>query len=106
MHKLDNLIQEIIDFGHIVSYNQNPEDPNFQTACILFSDYLNGQLNELKEELKTQGSELEIQQATHKLNELCGLIEHNASPATSIAQWFDRLLQYCSNIHQGKTAII
>ena len=106
MQKLDNLIHEIIEFGNTISYNKNLEDINAQNACNLFSNYLGWQLDELKEELKTQGSELEIQLVTRKLNKLCSLIKHNESANEPRFNWFQNLLQYCTDTQQNKTIAI
>ncbi|MDH5764744.1 MAG: hypothetical protein OEZ38_01920 [Gammaproteobacteria bacterium] len=106
MQKLDNLIQEIIEFGNTISYNTNLEDINVQNACNLFNNYLSWQFNELKEELKTQGSELEIKLVTNELNKLCSLIKHNELATEPQFNWFQNLLQYCTDTQQNKAVVI
>lgn len=106
IQELENLIQEIIDFGKVVSYAEDPTDINFQNACNLFNDYLSWKLEELKEKLKTQGSAEEIQWAVTELAKLVQLIEQPDQTATRQDFWFKKLLQHCTDIQQNRIATI
>ena len=106
IQELDNLIQEVIDFGNVVSYAEDPEDINFQQACNLFNDYLNWKLEELKEQLKTQGSAQEIQWTINELTKLVDLIDQPEQTSATQTHWFKNLFQHCANIQQNKIAAI
>lgn len=106
MQKLDTLIQEIIDFGNVMSHAEDPADINYQNACNLFNDYLSWKFEELKEELKTQGSESEIQWTINELSKLCELIEQPEPSSAPQAHWFHNLLQHCTDIQANKIAAI
>ncbi|MCW8853872.1 MAG: hypothetical protein OQK72_04140 [Gammaproteobacteria bacterium] len=106
IQELDNLIQEVIDFGNVISYAEDPEDINFQQACNLFNDYLNWKLEELKEQLKTQGSAQEIQWTVNELAKLVHLIEQPEQTPATQTHWFKNLFQHCADIQQNKIAAI
>ena len=106
IQELDNLIQEIIDFGNVVSYAENPDDINFQNACHLFNDYLNWKLEELKETLKTQGSAMDIQWTVNELSKLVHLIENSKQTPSEQTHWFKKLLQHCTDMQQNKIVAI
>ena len=100
IHKLDSLIQEIIDFGNVISYTNDPADINYQNACNLFNDYLSWKLDELKEDLKTQATASEIQWAINELSNLCHLIEKPEESTTTQNNWFLNLFNHCTNLQQ------
>ena len=106
IQELDNLIQEVIDFGNVISYAEDPEDINFQHACNLFNDYLNWKLEELKDQLKTQGSAQEIQWTVNELAKLVHLIEQPEQIPSTQTHWFKNLFQHCADIQQNKIAAI
>ena len=101
---LDSLIQEIIDFGNVISYAEDPADINFQNACNLFNDYLAWKLDELKESLKTEASAVEIEWTINELSRLCQLIEKPEQTLPTETHWFKNLFQHCTDIQQNKIA--
>ena len=106
IQELDNLIQEVIDFGNVISYAEDPDDINFQNACNLFNDYLSWKLEELKETLKTHGSALEIQWVINELAKLGHLIEQPAQTPSTQTLWFKNLFQHCADIQQNRIAAV
>ena len=74
MKELNDLIQEIVDFGNVIAYNDNPADADYQYACNLFTQYLDGRFTELKEQLQKTGSESDMHWAARELENLSELI--------------------------------
>ena len=45
--RLQELTEEIRDFGNVIHYTDDPADGDFRNACDLFSQYLSNQLNSI-----------------------------------------------------------
>lgn len=95
MNKLNDLVQEIIDFGDVIAFAENPADRDFQNACRLFSDYLNWKLMEIKDQLKLEGSEQQLRWISNEMEKLGQLISPTNRSTTSYVQWASELLMRC-----------
>jgi hypothetical protein len=102
MKELNALIQEIVDFGDVVSYAENPADPNFQNACDLFSQYLDWRFRELKEHLDAEGLPSSSQWNISDLENLNRLMLAPKQSAEACIAWTHDLLQYCLELQRSK----
>ena len=105
MKELNILIQEIIDFGDVIAYTDNPADSDFQNACYLFSCYLEDCLKEIQYKLRGIDSDQKITWASReitKLNNLTALPRNSTAP---YIQWTRDLFQYCEGLQHSKQAI-
>ncbi len=102
MKELNALIQEIVDFGDVVSYAENPADPNFQNACDLFSQYLDWRFRELKEHLDTEGLPNNSQWNIGDLESLNRLMLIPKQNTEACIAWTRELLQHCMELQRNK----
>lgn len=100
MNELNELIQEIVDFGDVIAYNDNPADADFQNACNLFSNYLEWRLAEITEKLRATGEEAEIQRATREIEILSDLITPPQQSTDPCIQWTRNLFRHCMELRQ------
>lgn len=92
MRKIDTLLQEIIDFGELIAYAENPASPDFQHACDLFSRYLNNQFKLIKintDDFSCSAEELK------QLQQLLIAPQHNSR---SCINWIRNLFQHCARL--------
>jgi hypothetical protein len=102
MKELNALIQEIVDFGDVISYSENPADPNFQNACDLFSQYLDWRFRELKERLDAEGLPSNSQWNSRDLETLNHLMLAPKSTAEACIAWTRDLLRHCVELQRNK----
>lgn len=96
MKKFDDLLQEIIDFGELVAYTENPANPDFQHACSLFSQYLSRQFCMV--EIDTSN----IVWGEAELRELQQLLASPQNNSRSCINWIRNLFQYCSRLKRAQ----
>lgn len=104
MKELNELIQEIVDFGNVIAYTDNPADPDFQNACDLFSQYLDHRFKELKNKLHEVGTDREINWTAKELAKLGDLITPPRRSAGPYIQWTRNLFQHCEKLQRNKLA--
>ena len=103
MKELNALVQEIVDFGDVISYSENPADPNFQNACDLFSQYLDWKFTELKQQLtESDALNSDPQWDNSDLEGLNKLISSPMRSAETYITWTRELMQYCVNLQRNK----
>jgi len=102
LNKLQELQQEILNFGDVVSHTENPADIDFRNACTLFSQYLNGELSTINAQIRLKDIRPEMRQTTTQLCELSELIAPEASSNESDL-WPEKLLNFCSQLHTLKS---
>ncbi|HED33441.1 MAG TPA: hypothetical protein ENJ08_04375 [Gammaproteobacteria bacterium] len=97
-NKLNELQQEILNFGDVVNQTQNLSDMDFRNACDLFSQHLNFELDSISSNVcLIKDNRSEVHQTTAQLHQLNELI----TPATSdinTNQWSDNLNNFCSQL--------
>lgn len=96
MTKLDDLIQEIIEFSNIVSYSENPADRDLHNACCLFSDYLASQLQVVRQAMIGPASSQSTRWTAQELNQLRELITRPQPAAQDCAEWIRALFEHCT----------
>ena len=102
MKELNDLIQEIVDFGLLVSHNHNTADTNFQNACELFGGYLDWRYAEVKQSLDS-GASIEIMHiSNNEFNKLDELITSSRGTASACIEWARNLYQYCTELQRNK----
>ena len=102
MKELNVLIQEIVDFGDVIAYAENPADPNFQNACDLFSQYLDWRFAELQDKLASEGLPSNSQWTTSELESLNRLVSAPRRTAEACINWTRELFQYCVELQRNK----
>lgn len=96
MRKIDTLLQEIIDFGELIAYAENPASPDFQHACDLFSQYLNNQFKLIK--INTEDFSCTADELAH-LQTLLISPQHNSH---SCINWIRNLFQHCAQLQMSQ----
>jgi len=96
MRKIDTLLQEIIDFGELIAYAENPASPDFQHACSLFSQYLKHQFKLVK--INTQDFSCTADELT-QLQKLLTAPQHNSH---SCIDWIRNLFQHCAQLQSAQ----
>jgi len=91
MTDLDDLLKEINHFGKIISDTENPADIDAQNACLLFSNYLKSNFNEIKNKAMLNKPE----QLT---DEDISLLEQYIEDPHS--EWSQHLFQHCARLHK------
>ncbi len=97
MKNIDELLQEIIDFGELIAYTENPANPDFQHACSLFSEYLSHQFGMVEinaRNLAWDGDEL------RELQQLLVAPQNNSH---SCINWIRNLFQHCTRLQQAQS---
>ena len=95
---LDNLIQEIIDFGDVITYTENPADPHFLQACKLFHQYLQWRFKELKEQYRPMpGNQLSEHQVARLDQLICNRDVNNCD-------WIKNLFEYSMDLQRSMAA--
>lgn len=103
MKELNALVQEIVDFGDVISYAENPADPNFQNACNLFSQYLDWRFTELKAQLDNSDEGNDSSEwSSSDLEDLNRLISAPKRSADAYIGWTRDLFQYCVTLQRNK----
>ena len=103
MKELNQLIQEIIDFGDVIKYTDDPEDPNFKHACDLFMQYLDWRFDELNQKLQSDGQKCGSSLSNHELSELSQLITSPSRITETRLSWAQNLFDFCVNLQQTHT---
>ncbi|VAW58837.1 hypothetical protein MNBD_GAMMA08-1287 [hydrothermal vent metagenome] len=103
LNKLQELQQEILNFGDVVSHTENPADIDFRNACSLFSQYLSSELSAINAQIRLKDIRPEMQQTTTQLCELSELITPDASESSANYSWPEKLLNFCSQLHTLKS---
>lgn len=104
MKELNDLIQEIVDFGDVIAYSENPGDPNFQHACALFSSYLDIRYKELMETYAEAGDDVRTQiYSRAELTRLNDLITPPPKAAIPYIDWTRNLFKYCTKLQNSKS---
>jgi len=101
-NKLQELTDEILDFGSVISFTQNPADADFRNACDLFSQHLSHQLDIIHSHVQFQDIRPEIQQTTNKLSQLSELISPSQNGSSEFYYWPGKLLDFCNQIQTLK----
>ncbi|HEY9050841.1 MAG TPA: hypothetical protein VIQ03_04810 [Gammaproteobacteria bacterium] len=106
MNKLNDLVQEIIDFGDVIAFAENPADRDFQNACRLFSDYLDWKFKEIKNQLEMEGSEQQAKWIADEMEKLGQLISPANRSTTSYVQWASELLMRCVEFRKNSRVAV
>ncbi len=102
-NKLQELTQEILSFGEVISFTENPSDTDFRNACDLFSQHLSYQLKIISSNVLFQDIRPEMQKTTDKLCQLSELIAPSDSGSEETFLWPGKLLDFCSQIQTLKS---
>lgn len=102
MKELNALIQEIVDFGDVIAYADDPSDPNFQHACDLFSQYLDWRFAELKTRLDSEGLPGNSHWTSTDLESLNRMISSPRQSAEACINWTRELFQYSLELQRNK----
>ncbi len=102
LDKLQELRQEILDFGQVINYTQNPSDADLRNACELFSQHLNYQLETINSNIHFKNIQPEMQQTTAQLHQLSELITPDVDDNNETHQWTNRLHTFCDQIETLK----
>lgn len=102
-NKLQELQQEILSFGDIVSHTENPADIDFKHACDLFSQHLSYELKSIHATLRLEEIRPETQQTTAQLYQLNELITPVDSGDNDDYQWSGKLLNFCAQLQALKS---
>ncbi len=105
MKELNKLIQEIIDFGDVIAYTDNPADTDFQNACYLFSCYLEECLKDIQHKIHTVDSDQETTWAASEITKLNNLTTLTRNSTAPYIQWTRNLFQHCEELQNNKLAI-
>lgn len=106
-NKLQELTKEVVNFGEVISYAENPADSDFRNACDLFSQYLNHELQDINTNIRFQDIRSDIKQTTNRLHELSDLIspgQITPGQAYNIEehQWSNKLIDFCNQLQSLK----
>ena len=102
-NKLQELQQEILNFGDIVNQIENPADVDFKNACDLFSQHLSYELKVINSSLRLRDIRPETEQTTSQLYELNELITPVKSNDNDDYQWPEKLLNFCAQVQTLKS---
>lgn len=102
MKELHALVQEIVEFGDVISYAEDVTDPNFQNACQLFSQYLDWRFEEVKQQVDTQDLASKGALNTSDLESLDRLMSAPRRSAEACIYWTRDLFQYCTELQRSK----
>ncbi len=102
--QLNELTQETLNFGDIVSSTENPANSDFRNACNLFSRYMDNQLQIINSGLVEHNSLTNIQNITHQLHVLSSLIASNSLELSNVHHWSNNLVDFCSQLQELKSS--
>ena len=102
-NKLQELQEEILNFGDVVSHTDNPADMDFKNACDLFSQHLSFELKSIHASICLKDIRPETQQTTAQLFELNELITPVTSDKNDDYQWSGKLLNFCAQLQTLKS---
>jgi len=115
--RLQELTKEIVNFGEVINYTENPVDSDFRNACDLFSQYLNHELQDINANIRFHDTRSDIKQTTSRLHELSDLIspgkishgqishgQTSPDQANNIEkyQWSNKLTDFCNQLQSLK----
>jgi len=101
--RLNELTQETLHFGDIVSSTENPANADFRNACSLFSQYMEHQLQIINSSLTEQSSPTNIQNNAHQLHMLSSLIAFDSLEISNPYHWSNNLVDFCSQLQLLKS---
>jgi len=101
--RLNELTQETLLFGDIVSSTENPANADFRNACSLFSQYMEHQLQIINSSLTEQNSLTNIQNNAHQLHMLSSLIASDSLEISNPYHWSNNLVDFCSQLQLLKS---
>ena len=104
-NELNNLIQEIVNFGDVITFIDNPADSDFQNACQLFSGYLENRFSDIKSKPHLSTCEADIKWTENEMAKLSGLISLPVNSSTPYIQWTRDLFQHCEELQRHKIAV-
>ena len=102
---LNDLIQEIINFGNVISFVDDPADSDFQNACQLFSRYLENRFSEIKSQPHIAISKGDINWTENQIAKLSNLVSLEDNSTTPYVQWTENLFKYCEELQHNKAAV-
>jgi len=103
-NELNDLIQEIVNFGHVIDFTDNPDDPNFLNACQLFSNYLEHRFIEIKTKLQVMDCKDNMNWTVNEITKLGDLISSQENSTTPGIQWIHDLSLHCTKLQRNKMA--
>ena len=101
-NELNDLIQEIVNFGQVISFTGNPGDSNSQHACQLFSSYLDNRFTDIKANFHITDCEDNINWTVSEITQLGYLISSQENSTTPNTQWIHELSQHCKELQRNK----
>ncbi len=104
-NELNNLIQEIITFGDVIAFTDNPADADFQNACQLFSHYLKHRFSDIKSKSHVAACEEDIKWTENEITKLGNLISLPDSSTAPYIQWTRHLFEYCEELQHHKAVV-
>lgn len=97
-NKLQELTQEILSFGEVINFTENPADLDFCNACELFSKHLSYELQTINSNVCFQDIRPDMQQTTAQLYQLSELITPAQSSTEDSKQWSNKLVDFCDQL--------
>lgn len=101
--RLNELTQETLNFGDIISSTENPANADFRNACDLFSQYMDNQLQIINSGFVEHSSLTNIQNVTHQLHVLSSLIASNSLDLSNTYRWSNNLVDFCRQLQVLKS---
>ena len=102
MTKLDDLIEEVIEFSNLIGYSENPADPDLQNACRLFSSYLDAELKVIRRNMIGTPSAIHSRWTASELSQLGELIDRPKHSTELCIEWIRDLFQHCITLQRGR----
>ena len=104
-NEFDELIQEIITFGELIAFAEDPMDSDYQNACQLFNDHLIYQFTDIRKTPLLSINKNEVKWSDSEISQLTDLITVPDITTTSHQQWISNLTQYCEQLQHRKLAM-
>ncbi len=101
MKELNQLIQEIIDFGDVIKYTDDHDDPNFKHACDLFMQYLDWRFDELNQKLQSEDQVCASCLNKKELDHLSRLITSPSRVTETRLAWAQNLFDFCVDLSEA-----
>lgn len=89
------LLKEIANFNHSLSFSGSPADSDFQNACQLFNNYLNERFDEFNIAAQEINKIKETKNLSNEIMSLKKLLSMPDHTTKTYTQWAYKLSNYC-----------
>lgn len=101
-NKLQELTEETLSFGEIISHSENPADIDFKDACHLFSQHLGYELDLISSDSHIQDIQPEVQMTNKQLCKLNELINPQQIDNYLTYDWNTKVTDFFSQLQTLK----